>query len=300
MRRTGTRAACAVCGGDAGLALRKLPDGSRICRACLASIPAPFLEERYAAAEDARNGAEHGKASIQTLSPMFAATAQYGRMFLDERNGLFTVCDATSVRKDGTLKAPLCGIYPCLAVTEASFSISPVSVSQRAAVCRVTFSGYLGRYNIHIRETLKKSVSCLLVPDGDGMAAWQEPDDLSAFRGCYRQAAETAWRRMRAAEERLKAEERARQEQMSREQEWKERLEKQAARKAMDGQDKVRDARILFMLGDDYTEAELKRQRAALMWAFHPDNGHVPDPAYAQKVNDAYNLLLRRFTEDRL
>lgn len=130
------------------------------------------MDGQYAAAEDARNGAEYGKGSIKVLSPAFTATAQYGRMFLDEHNGLFTVCDATSVKKDGKLKAPSCRVYPCLAVTEASFAISPVSTGQRAAVCRVTFSGYMERYRIHIRETLKKSVSCLLVPDRDGAAAY--------------------------------------------------------------------------------------------------------------------------------
>lgn len=151
MRLAVRHAACAVCNGDAGLiGGRRLPDGSRICKACLASIPAPFLDGQYAAAEDAKNGAEYGKGSIKVLSPAFTATAQYGRMFLDERNGLFTVCDATSVKKDGKLKAPSCRIYPCLAVTEASFTIFPVSTGQRAAVCRVTLSGYMEGYRIHI------------------------------------------------------------------------------------------------------------------------------------------------------
>lgn len=291
MRRGTGHPACVVCNGEAGLiGAYRLPDGSRICRSCRAVIPASFLEEQYAAAEDARNGAAYGKESMKVLSPAFAATTQYGRMFLDERNGLFTVCDATSIRKDGKLKAPSPGVYPCLAVTGASFSISPVSTGQRTAVCRVLFAGYMERYNVHIRETVRKSVSCLLIPDGDGGAAWQEPDDLSAFRSCYHQAAETAWRRMQEAERLRQEEERTKWEQMRREQEYQAYQQVRAARREEEG---IRDARILFMLGEDYTEAELRRQWAALMRGFHPDNKHASDPAYAQKINDTYELLLK-------
>lgn len=290
MMRIGGHAVCAVCGGAARLlGTRRLPDGSRVCRSCQADIPAPFLEERYATAEDAKNGAAYGKESITILSPAFTATAQYGRMFLDERNGLFTVCDATAVRKDGKLKAPSPGVYPCLAVTEAAFSISPVSTNQREAVCRVLFGGYMGRYNIHIQAMLRKNVPCLLIPDGDGGAAWQEPDDLSAFRRCYHQAAKTALQRMQETEKHRQEEERTERERIKREHEYRERRQAQAARKE---EDAIRDARILFMLGEDYTEAELRRQWAALMRGFHPDNKHAPDPAYAQRINDAYSLLL--------
>lgn len=35
-----------------------------------------------------------------------------------------------------------------------------------------------------------------------------------------------------------------------------------------------------------------RRQWAAFMRGFHPDNKHAPDPVYAQKNNDAYSLLL--------
>lgn len=97
--------ACAVCNGEAGLIdTRRLPDGSHVCRSCQTAIPASFLEERYVTAEDARNGAAYGKEAMEILSPAFTATSQYGRIFLDERNGLFTVCDATSIGKGGKLK----------------------------------------------------------------------------------------------------------------------------------------------------------------------------------------------------
>ena len=285
---------CAACGKKTGIfGSRRLPDGSRVCRACQTMIPSPFLEEQYASAQDAKNGVEYGKLALETLYPAFTATARYGRMAIDERHGLFTVCDATSIRKDGRLKAPSPGIYPCLAVTEASFNISPVSTAPvhsgaRAISCRVLFSGYLERCNVHIHAVIKKNVSCALMPDGDGGAVWQEPDDLTAFCGCYRQMVETAWKRMQATEQARQEEKRMEQE---RHQRAREEAEHQVRQKECRETDRVRDARILFMLGEDYTEADLKRQRAALMRAFHPDNGKVTDPAYAQKINDAYECL---------
>ena len=287
--------ACVACGKVTGIfRSRRLPDGSRVCKACQAIIPEPFLEEQYVSAQDVKNGVEYGKLALETLYPVFTATARYGRMALDERPGLFTICDATSIGKDGRLKAPSPEVYPCLAITEASFNISPISTApvssgSRTVACRVVFSGYLERCNIHVRAAIKKNVSCILIPDGEGQAVWREPDDLTAFRGCYRQMVETAWKRMQETERIRQEENRMEQEKCQKAQEE---AERQARQKEYREADYVRDARILFMLGEDYTEADLKRQRAALMRAFHPDNGKTTDPAYAQKINDAYGCLL--------
>lgn len=287
---------CAVCGNEAGFfGSRKLPDGSRVCGKCLKLIPPPFLDRQYACAQDAVDGAEYGNLSIRELSPRFTATAQYGRMFLDERNGLITVCDTTDIKKDGTLKSPSPAVYPCAALTNARFSIDPagsgtgpVRARNGEVICQVTFSADLQYCGAHLRETIRKTVPCTVVPDGEGGGVWQEPYDMSAFRSCYAQAAEDAWRRAKWEEDRVRREEKERR----RAYEEAERRQEEA-RAAMEhaADDRVRDARILFMLDEDYTEADLRRQRAALMRAFHPDNGRTADQSYAQKINEAYECL---------
>ena len=58
-------------------------------------------------------------------------------------------------------------------------------------------------------------------------------------------------------------------------------------------------ATALFMLDNDFTRSDLKRQRNRLMKAFHPDTtgNNVEMEAYAQKINSAYELLLNYCTE---
>ena len=54
----------------------------------------------------------------------------------------------------------------------------------------------------------------------------------------------------------------------------------------------VEKALALFMFDsmDDVSEESLKRQRNALIKAFHPDNNEQNE-AYSQKINEAYDLL---------
>lgn len=56
--------------------------------------------------------------------------------------------------------------------------------------------------------------------------------------------------------------------------------------------DEVQKALALFMFDslDDVTEDNLKKQRNALIKAFHPDNAESNE-AYSQKINSAYELL---------
>jgi transcription elongation factor Elf1 len=56
--------------------------------------------------------------------------------------------------------------------------------------------------------------------------------------------------------------------------------------------DELQKALALFMFDsmDDVTEENLKKQRNALIKAFHPDN-NADNEAYSQKINAAYDLL---------
>ena len=56
--------------------------------------------------------------------------------------------------------------------------------------------------------------------------------------------------------------------------------------------DEVQKALALFMFDslDDVTEDNLKKQRNALIKAFHPDNNESNE-AYSQKINSAYDIL---------
>ena len=55
----------------------------------------------------------------------------------------------------------------------------------------------------------------------------------------------------------------------------------------------LEQAMALFMLDslDGVTLEELKVHRNRLMKVFHPDKGSVEDTRYAQKINNAYEVL---------
>lgn len=54
----------------------------------------------------------------------------------------------------------------------------------------------------------------------------------------------------------------------------------------------VYDAMTLFMLESPYTQEDVRKQRNRLMKSFHPDGNDISE-VYAQKINNAYNILLR-------
>ncbi len=57
--------------------------------------------------------------------------------------------------------------------------------------------------------------------------------------------------------------------------------------------DEIEKAKVLFMLDDidDITLEDIKEQRNRLIRMFHPDTGSESDTKYAQKINNAYEIL---------
>lgn len=64
------------------------------------------------------------------------------------------------------------------------------------------------------------------------------------------------------------------------------------------GADPVHDAKVLFMINEDYTLDDLKSRYRKLQKAFHPDNGEG-DAEASQKINDAYAILKRAYQTSR-
>lgn len=267
-----------------------MPENHWLCKECANTMPSPFLREKYTSTEDYLNGAELSKWMRETAFPMFRATSQYGRMFLDETNGLLAICDATNVGRDGKLKKHIYEIYHCLQITEVRFSIQPVSNTTNHVACRVYFEGYLEKYNVRIKSQIRKNAVSALIPDGEGNASFLEPADVTTFRNIYCQMVDVQIKRLKEEVLREQEEERIRQE---RERKQREREEKTLNLEIERAASALRDAKILFMLPESYTVEDLRRQRAALMRAFHPDNKFVSDSSYAQRINDAYELLYR-------
>lgn len=313
---------CILCNSRVTFWGRKtLSDGSEVCGTCEKMMPFPFRNEHYTTSAEYEDGFKYAKMVREKVCNVFSATAQYGRMFLDETHGLIAICDATNVGKDGKLKQLISDIFYCLAIEDPEFSMEPVKNTSSQVTCRVMFRGYLAKYNVSVDTRVKGNVNCHLIRDGQGGASWKEPDDLISFKNIYNQMLKREYdalyaneqkkeeekqreeyKRQREERERRERERKAWEEEYRRERERREQSFKEEQRRndamRVRESEKVLKARALFMLEESFTEAELKSQRARLMKVFHPDNDNVDDHSYAQKINDAY-LVLQKELEKR-
>lgn len=299
---------CTHCGNKIGLfSSVKLYGGKRVCKICYEKIPRSFQQYRYLDYQLFEDGYDYGERVLNHAAPSFLVTAQYGRMALDEKNGLIYFGDATDFDKNGHLKRPTVNIYHCMSLLKTDIQVKPSTVHAKAGYveCGVLFTAVFENHEIRIVETLKKHAhGNLLVEPETGRMSFSEPADLTAFRSLYNQMVERA---MAGIDEVEKALEKKR-----REDEWMAEVRRQmeleiqervkrtveSQQKAMDRKRKIDDAKALFMVQGQYDISQLKAQRALLLKTFHPDNNQVESAIYAQKINDAYRLLSDALNEE--
>lgn len=279
----------------------KLYSGESICKTCYGKIPKAFQQYRYLDYRLFLDGYEYGAQVLQHAARAFLVTAQYGRMALDEKNGLVYFGDATDFDKNGHLKQPDINIYHCMALSKTDIQVEPaiIRMGAKKVECSVTFTALFQNQEIRITETLKKHAQGqLFIEPSSSRASFSEPADLTAFRSLYNQMVERA---VSGIDEVEKALEKKRRDDewmaaiyVQMEQEVQERVRKalENQKKSTDYERRIADAKALFMLQDQYDTAQLKAQRALLLKTFHPDNGQVGSAAYTQRINDAYQLLL--------
>lgn len=293
---------CAYCGSKIGLfSSIKLYGGKCVCKTCYKKIPRAFQQYRYLDYQLFEEGCDYGERVLNHAVPSFLVTAQYGRMALDEKNGLVYFGDATDFDKDGSLKRPTVNIYHCMSLLKADIQVKPSTTHAKAGYveCDVVFTAVFDNHEIRVTETLKKHAhGNLFIESGTGRMSFSEPADLTAFRSLYNQMVERAVAGIdeveKALEKKRKEDEWMAEVRKQMELETQERIKKavELQQKAADRDRKIDDAKALFMIQGQYDVSQLKTQRALLLKTFHPDNNQVGSAVYAQKINDAYQLLL--------
>lgn len=299
---------CANCKRKAGLfSSVKLYSGERICKACFRKIPKSFRQYRYLDYRLFMEGYEHADHVLEHVYPAFRVTAQYGRMAIDERHGWVYLGDATNFTKDGRLKYPSSDLYHCLDLSETDIHVEPgtVHAGTKTVECSILFSAVFRAGEIRVEETLKRHAQGNILAVSDGRrASFTEPADLAAFRSIYNQMVAHVTSAAQEAEMAMQKKQLdnawkvAAMVQMEREIRARMEKEMEAERLARSRMQKLDEARSLFMLGQVYDLSQLKRQRALLLKTFHPDNGQVDSATYAQKINDAYRILVDELAKE--
>lgn len=238
---------------------RKIYDGF-ICKDCCGKLPKVTLNQisnlRHFEIMDLIENTEREKLK------KFEATASYGKLHIDEFNGLFAISD--KLDKDGK---PMNSrdIFKCTDLMEAGvYCVKPTVTKNNKVICNIEFKFRLIRPVIDVKLTLKVGTACFSKRTDSNHLEWDEPGDLSMFRNMFNQMLRTE-------------------------------NEKYAnpLRDYFLNPENVElfKAKTLFMVDDEYTEEEIRSQRKRLMKVYHPDADENTSE-YAKKINEAYRLLL--------
>lgn len=271
---------CAICNNKAGIILSiKTTDEAYICSNCLKKIPRPFKRLQYRSLYDMQTGINHYAKMVDFgFERSFCATASYGRLYLDEIHGILALCDKSKLKKDGTLKEYIADLWPVLSLTDYRIE---KELSKDGRSCIVRFEAMLNDYSIALNEIVKEHEDLILVTDEDGTYI-EDPLSLRFFRSLLVQTLDHHAKRLEDLQEKYRK--------ASYEKEKEEPAENCAPSADLS---EIERAKALFMLGDEFSKSDLKRQRAILLKAFHPDAGNVADAKYTERIIAAYDLLMK-------
>lgn len=274
---------CVHCGKKTGvLTRRKLEDGNYVCSKCMSMIPnyiATCLGEyNYEQYQDLRSYLEE---SENTLSKLFRENHSFYAIHIDTEHELFYIDidyprvylkfeDVADFRleyeadevKEGLLGDKVTGkIYLKLKMYSPYFYKEAVLASNVKASANVRD----GLFQKKVKYSNPKGMD----------------DFLHYFLSTWRSASDAKYARLAEELNRYNAE--------------FERAAAEETYQANTGEvaDRLQQAMALFMIDDlsKVTLSEVKTQRNRLIKTFHPDMGVEADTHYAQKINEAYELL---------
>lgn len=254
---------CAECGIETKPLFRtKLKDGNYICSKCARIIPLyayqTFLESYTL--EDYRAFKHYKEYSDEVLRPMFEETEHYATLHMDSVHDLFYI--DYDVNKD-TVFLEFKNIIDFEMVfqpKELTNGIAGKKVEGDVLVRLQTKIPY-----VKYEDKLKKDVKTKAKKEFFGTKiTYENPKGMDDFLGAFLFAWVTS-----------------QNEDVNNTGDPKEHVSE------------LEQAMALFMLDslDGVTLEELKVHRNRLMKVFHPDKGSVEDTRYAQKINNAYEVL---------
>ena len=254
---------CSECGKKAGLLTRtKLIDGKYLCSDCTADIPSYIMEcvSEYYDYEDFKALKGYIKYSNETLKPKFNETASYEKLHIDEDNKLFYI-------STGFFGEPL---YLEFA------NVSSFDMDYQAETVKEGLIGdkVFGSVIVDLRMAVPKFAYIKVLAKDVKAKAKTNFLGTKVTYECPKKMEEFVIRFMTAWNEAL------------------EDIQQEYAQESVN-MNELEKAKVLFMLDDidDISLEDIKEQRNRLIRMFHPDAGNDSDTKYAQKINNAYEIL---------
>lgn len=256
---------CATeCGRKTNLFTRtKLADGNYICSKCTEEIPSYILEcvDGIYTLEDFQNLKKHIQKSKEEYEPIFQETHSYKDIHLDAFHGLFYFKEHWT--------DPIV-YFPLSHVAEFELSFSPNELKEGIIGDKVVGC-------VLLRLTVVRPLFCIekIVDDRAKAAArtshfgrkveYDGPKKMRDFLFAFQTAYDS----------------------------FAEEYDTEPESVSLNYNETLKSALTLFMFDslEGVTEETLKAQRNRLIKAFHPDAGSDADTQFAQKINEAYEVL---------
>lgn len=177
---------CVTCGGSASSFSQKRCMDGPVCQSCLGRMPhvlhgsiALFSADMVQAIMEYED---------QMKQKGFEATASYGKLYLDELNGMFAIAEKSGQK--GTLTEA--DYFDCAYLE--NIGIYPVDPrqSRKDIVCDVEFSASFRYPQMRFRLKVRSGVKCDFKQITKTQAEWSEPGELSMFRNMLDQTIRTS------------------------------------------------------------------------------------------------------------
>lgn len=178
---------CVICGGDVSMLSQKRSMDGMICTKCMNRIP-HILHGTISLydSEELRRIIDYEEEMKQQE---FSVTSSYGKLYLDEFNGLFAICDKSDIK--GLLPSDA-DVFSCAFLENIGLYPIDPRQSRRDIVCDVEFNCVFNYPRLKFKLKVKSGVKCDFKQVDKTHATWNEPGALSMFRNMLDQTIKTA------------------------------------------------------------------------------------------------------------
>lgn len=233
-----------------------------ICKECK-----KFLPENFDLRNSDKTYIEKFYIANKEKSSVFECTASYGYLFLDSFNNMF--CISKKVSKGKPLHFG--DIFSITELLEVAIYCSDVKCYGRKILCNI-------KIKLRTKDFTKEFVvfyneRCSCVKRVDNKIEYHEPSKFIMIRNMFNQMIDNVKYGMTIKLKEIQA------------------MQQKINSKAPSETQWARG--ILFLENKEYTNDEIKKRRNALIKMFHPDKNSSIDKSYAEKINNAFDMLVK-------
>lgn len=261
----------------------KIMKKNNICRECYDQLPILVQNNISAYTPDAlKKIKDYINKTHDKMIQEFKATDSIGYIYLDRHHGYLAYCDPRKVKR-GKLPKNCYDIFDCNYIQECSVITHDPYMRREYGVeylaMDVDFRCIVKNPEIRFGCLMGEGVPCEVLS--------YMTDEIS-----YKEH-----RQLRALKENLSF--LVRNNEINRQRKSNADYSSSGGTNTNNNDTAYLQATALFMLDNNFTKSDLKRQRNKLMKTFHPDTtgNNEEQEVYARKINSAYELLLNYCTE---